>query len=231
MIQSDGRRFPVELDVDPVTLPGAPTTGKEAEAARELAEVLDDVRLAAALLQAAATKASLAVAATPYIKFIPLAAQRTWVRPLIAACEPLLRISKACDAFEGAIAGAPPRGEGGRADVEQPISNEIRDLPAGAALDEKMRAIIATVSAASACLPSPETRRAIAAADAAMRAVGAALKTMDAIGRVASVIGNCAIAELTPISSMTPEEKARFARAAPPPLSAADKAALAAAKR
>lgn len=100
-------RLPVPVEVDPVLLPDAPPTGAEAEAARQLAERLEDVRLAAAILGGAAEKAEAAIDATRYIRFVPLAAQRAWVRPLIAALQPLRAIIEDCAAFEDVVASAP----------------------------------------------------------------------------------------------------------------------------
>lgn len=108
-LERRGQRFPLkrvdELDLEPIVLPGAPTTGAEAAAAQQLAERADDVRLAAALLHGAAAQADLAFNTTKYIPFLPLEAQRAWARPLIASRAPLLAIIKACDAFEDVFAG------------------------------------------------------------------------------------------------------------------------------
>ena len=105
MVEINGRRFPM---IGPVTLPGAPPMGAEAGAAQWFAERIEDVRVAAALLQAAGEHVDLAINTTPYIKFLPLAAQREWVRPLIEAREPLRRIVEACAAFEDVLAGVSP---------------------------------------------------------------------------------------------------------------------------
>jgi hypothetical protein len=110
-LRLDGQHLPLKRiveDLAPITsiFPGAPSKGTEAEAARQLAERLEDVRLAAAILAGAAEKAEAAIDATRYIRFVPLAAQRTWVRPLIAARQPLRAIIEDCAAFEDAIAGA-----------------------------------------------------------------------------------------------------------------------------
>lgn len=91
-------------DLEPVVLPGSPTTGAAGGHARAIAERLEDVRVAAAILAGAALKAEVAIDATPHIAFVPLAAQRAWVRPLIAAREPLRLIIEACAAFEDALA-------------------------------------------------------------------------------------------------------------------------------
>jgi hypothetical protein len=74
----NGQHLPLKRVVDElaVMLPGAPVSGAEAEAARQLAERLDDVRIAAAILAGAAEKAELAIDATRYIRFVPIVAQR-----------------------------------------------------------------------------------------------------------------------------------------------------------
>jgi hypothetical protein len=134
-LECDGQHLPLKRVVDelePVMLPGSPTTGAEAEAARELAERMDDVRIAAAILAGAAEKAELAIETTRYIRFVPIVAQREWVRPLIAARQPLQHVIESCAAFEDALAGH----EGGRQpgqpdDAEaKPASDSPRPLTA-----------------------------------------------------------------------------------------------------
>ena len=145
MVES-GRRFPV---IGPVTLPDAPTMGAEAGAAQWFAERLEDVRVAGALLPAAAEHVDLAVNTTRHIKFLPPEAQPRWVRRLIAAREPLQRIIEACAAFEDVLADGEPgsqddAGHGDRQSekarsqpatqpsqaVELVLPNDMRDVPA-----------------------------------------------------------------------------------------------------
>jgi hypothetical protein len=119
-----GRRIVEEVEPNP--LPGAPTMGAEAGAARWFAERLEDVRVAAALLQAAAEHVELAILNEPS-RFGRLVPAQPWTRPVIAALEPLKRIGEACAAFEEAVAGAGAH----PADVERVLlPNDARDIPA-----------------------------------------------------------------------------------------------------
>jgi len=151
----------VEVPVgDRVMLPGAPTTGAEAEAARQLAERLEDLRLAAAILAGAAEKAENAIDATRYIRFVPLAAQRAWVRPLIAAREPLRRIIEACAALEDALAP------------------ELDEHRAGA---PPVHLTIAAVEAARAALPDEKTLASIAVVSKTIVAVWPYAEALDRV--------------------------------------------------
>lgn len=244
-----GRRIVEEAEPNP--LPGAPTMGAEAGAARWFAERLEDVRVAAALLQAAAEHVDLAVNTTRYIKFVPLAAQRDWVRPLIAAMEPLQRIVESCTAFEDAVAGA------------QILPNEMRDIPADIArratfavpiaredqiVDRRVtrgaESVAIAAVAAPVALPHEKTRERIAKAMAtaeaaapyieaanrvapALAAAEAVRRYVDAIDRAAPIIA--AVDALGPHARLTPltsREAAAAAIASARALSAAERADL-----
>jgi hypothetical protein len=60
-------RLPAPVEVDPVVLPGAPTTGAAVTHARSIIERLEDVRIAAAVLAGAAEQADLTIDASPYV--------------------------------------------------------------------------------------------------------------------------------------------------------------------
>ena len=136
-LERDGSHWPLRRigeEPEPITLPGAPTIGAEAGPARWFAERLEDVRIAAALLQAAAEHVDLAVNTTRHIKFLPLAAQPEWVRRLIVMMEPLKRVIESCAAFEDVLAAAPPCEEnastGNTLLPGGVLPNEMRDISA-----------------------------------------------------------------------------------------------------
>jgi hypothetical protein len=98
--EHDGRRFPLKRvvdEVEPVVLPGAPTTGAAAAQAGAIANRLEDVRVAGAVLLGAAAQAE-----------IVIEGRRLNWRPALAALEPLRRIIEACEAFEDALAATNP---------------------------------------------------------------------------------------------------------------------------
>jgi hypothetical protein len=119
------------------------------QAARQLAERLEDLRLAAAILAGAAEKAEAAIDATRYTRFVPLVAQRAWVRPLIAARQPLRAIIEACGGFEDALAGA---GESAAAH-----GNASPDVG-----EPAVHATVAAVEAARSAMPDVRTQATIA---------------------------------------------------------------------
>jgi hypothetical protein len=93
-------RLPAPVEVDPVVLPGAPTTGAAVTHARSIIERLEDVRIAAAVLAGAAEQADLTIDASPYVAFVPILPARAWAKPAIAAVQPLRAIIEACAEFE-----------------------------------------------------------------------------------------------------------------------------------
>jgi hypothetical protein len=110
----DGHRLPLKRivdDLDPVAsiLPGAPTSGAVAAHARALAELLDDARIAAAVLAGAAEKAELAITVSPYRMWTSTIPSRAWGKPAVAALQPLRQIIEGCAAFEDAIVGGGPQ--------------------------------------------------------------------------------------------------------------------------
>jgi hypothetical protein len=84
-----------------VALPGAPRAGAEAAQAREIADRLEDVRVACALLGGAAAQVLAAVDGR--LSASPLRS-RAWARPALAAVKPLRSIIEAADEFENALA-------------------------------------------------------------------------------------------------------------------------------
>ena len=108
---------------------------------------LEDVRLASAILLAAASAAEAALA------------DQVWSPGVLAAAGPLQKIIQGCNAFEAAIAG-PAR----------PAVNTAH-LPSPATL-----ATIAAVEAVRASMPSAATRATIATVEAAQHAVSRQLK-------------------------------------------------------
>ena len=90
-------RLQVPVEVEPVVLPGEPTTGAAGEHARSIIERLEDVRIVAVMLAGAATQADLTIDASPYAASAPT---RAWAKPALAAVQPLRAIIEACTAFE-----------------------------------------------------------------------------------------------------------------------------------
>jgi len=106
-LERRGQHIPLKRvvdDLEPVVLPGAPTTGAAAAHARAIAERLEDVRLAAAILAGAAEKAEATIISSPYTVWAPTLPSRAWAKPAVAAVPPLRQIIEACAAFEDAIA-------------------------------------------------------------------------------------------------------------------------------
>jgi hypothetical protein len=110
-LERDGQRLPLKRiveDLEPVAfiLPCAPTSGAAAAHARALAQLLDDVRIAAAILAGAAEQAEIAITASPYTMWTPTIPSRAWAKPAVAAIQPLRAIIEACAGFEDVVASA-----------------------------------------------------------------------------------------------------------------------------
>jgi hypothetical protein len=108
-LERRGRHIPLKRvvdDLEPVVLPGAPTTGAAAAHARAIVERLEDVQVAAAILAGAAEKAEIAITTSPYTAWALSLPSRAWAKPAVAAVPALRIIIEACAEFEGICASA-----------------------------------------------------------------------------------------------------------------------------
>jgi hypothetical protein len=154
-------------------LPCGPLTGEAAAVARGLAERIDDVRIAAAVLRGAAVKATIAIDG----RLLPPLPAGAGGR---AVLDPLRRIVDACGAFEDALAAAEEGSTVGGEDFEG-----ARLRRAAYALDPHVALAVAEAEAVRASLPDRATRETIAVV---ARTIAAVRPSAEALARVSPAL-------------------------------------------
>jgi hypothetical protein len=177
--------YPVEI----TALAAAPLTGEAAAVARNLAERLEDVRVAAAVLTGAAAHATIAIDG----RLMPSLSHLAWTGSARAAIEPLRRIVDACGDFEDALAKA--------GETSAPHGDWSPDVSA-----PPVRSAVAALETVGAAFPREETLATIAAVS---KTIAAVRPYAQAVARGARAI---AASSILPVGALTVDELAELER-------------------